>query len=223
MRRIIKFPPPNNFITYCQSTNPEDPNYKPSYEGMDKDTRKELKLGLLNEQGWVCGYCMQKINQYNMTIEHHCEQTICNGENGRTDRALDYTNMLAVCKGKIGSELHCDKQKSQFDESDGLPMNLSPLIAPHMATIKYSTTGLVSSSNNNLNNEMDKFLNINTKHLRNLRSEKFRKIYATSKHPQKAKEKAKMKSILEKDLQKAGNAFSNSFPGMSEYMLSKFC
>ena len=225
MRKIDKNPPPNSFLEYTKKTNPEDPNYKPTYDGLDTNEKERLQLSLLNEQGWVCGYCMQNINQKNMKIEHHCEQTICNGENGTIDRTLDYTNMLAVCMGVAGrKEIYCDSKKSQFDILTGLPMVLSPMKTPHMAAITYSSTGLIESGITRHENELNKFLSLNTKHLKDLRERKFRKIYAASKHTKPAVEIAKMKKILENDLQmSAGNKFSNSFPGLSEYMLKTFC
>ena len=223
MRRIIKYAPPTSLLTYIGKKNPEDPKYKSTYGGLDADVIDDLKDGLLNEQGWVCGYCMQKINKDNMSIEHHCEQAICNGENGTTDRTLDYTNMLAVCSGKRAKELHCDTKKSQFNTTTGLPMNVSPLVEPHMATIEYSSTGYVKSTNTVYDGEINRFLNLNTPYLRDLRSKKFKQIFTASFHPQKAKQKAKMKSILDKDLQKGAYNFSNNFPGLSEYMLNRYC
>jgi uncharacterized protein (TIGR02646 family) len=223
MRKIDKLQPPNSLITYSQTTNPNDPSYKPTYEGLDSNVIKDIKEKLLNEQGWVCGYCMQKINKSNMTIEHHCEQSICNGENGTTDRTLHYTNMLAVCQGKTHSEQHCDKQKSKFDAQSGLPMSLSPWERAHMNTISFKSSGQIKSSNLNYDNELNKFLNLNAKFLKDLRGSKFRKIFAASKHSKVAIQKAKMRSILERDLQKTGYSFSNDFPGLSEFMLTNFC
>lgn len=224
MRKINKAQPPFSLITYCQSTSQEDPNYKPTYEDLDTQERKDLKKSLLNEQGWVCGYCMQRISEDNMKIEHHCEQTICNGENETTDRTLDYTNMLAVCMGDAGrKELHCDSKKSQFDSSTGLPMKVSPWKSAHMNAISYSSNGLVKSEIPLHDGEIKNILSLNTPHLKDLREKKFRKIYSASKNPRPAIIKAKMKRILEDDLQKAGNKFTNSFPGMSEYMLKKYC
>lgn len=224
MRKINKNPPPNSFLTYTKKTNPDDSNYKPTYEGLDKDEREELQLSLLNEQGWVCGYCMQNINTTNMKIEHHCEQNICNGSHGTTDRTLDYTNILAVCMGSGGrKEIFCDSKKSQFDVASGLPMNISPLETAHMNAIVYSSTGLVKSEIPLHDTELNKFLCLNTPHLKELRKDKYLKVYRASRHIKSAVEKEKMKKILERDLQMAGYRFTNSFPGLSEFMLKRFC
>ncbi|WP_298392234.1 hypothetical protein [Flavobacterium sp.] len=224
MRRIIKLAPPTSLLTYIGKRNPEDPAYLPTYDGLDTKEIDDLKTALLNEQGWVCGYCMQKINKDNMSIEHHCEQTICNGENGTTDRTLDYTNMLAVCSGKRAKELHCDTKKSQFNEASGLPMRISPLIEAHMSTISYTTTGYVKSSNTAVyDNEINRFLNLNTPYLRELRGRKFREIFKISKSSTGTTNFDKMRRILEKDLQIGNNKFSNNFPGLSEYLLNRYC
>ena len=105
MRKIDKKKSPNSLTTYKLKRNPDDALYKPTYKEMDQVVYVNTLTSLLNEQGWICGYCQQKIsNIKNSTIEHHCEQTICNGENGRRDKTLDYKNMLAVCLGSIGNE-----------------------------------------------------------------------------------------------------------------------
>lgn len=223
MRRIIKSRPPQTLLTYIGKRNPEDPAYRTTYDGLDSDEIDDLKTALLNEQGWVCGYCMQQINKSNMSIEHHCEQTICNGKNGTVDKTLYYTNMLAVCAGKRTKEIHCDTKKSQFDITTGLPMNLSPWITAHSNTISYSTTGYIKSSNTVYENEINKFINLNTPYLRDLRGSKFREVFKRSKSSTGIINLDKMKRILEKDLVKGDFKFSNNFPGLSEYMLAKYC
>ena len=86
-----------------------------SYDDIDKNVYDATLLALLNEQGWICGYCQQKItNSKNATIEHYCERAIFNGTGGKPDLTLDYTNMMAVCPGKGDGELHCDENKSNF-------------------------------------------------------------------------------------------------------------
>ncbi len=116
---------------------------------MDTEIKEQLKISLLNEQSWVCGYCQQLIKDISkVKIEHHCEQRICNGENGYPDRRLDYTNLMAVCYGNFGSnDLHCDSNKARFNANNGLPIQVSPWNNAHMACIKYHSTGKVDSTN----------------------------------------------------------------------------
>ena len=56
-----------------------------------------------------------------------------------------------------------------------------------------------------------------------MRKEKFNKIFFLSEHKNAALRKEKMKRLLENDLSKSANKFSNNFPGMSEFMLKKYC
>ena len=225
MRKIDKKQPPASFVTYVKSSNVLDPTYKPTFEDLDATVRKDLQNCLLNEQGGICGYCQQKITSLSrMKIEHHCEQSICNGENGSTDKTLDYTNLMGVCMGIGGKkELHCDTKKSQFNNTNGLPIKISPWNKAHMGSVSYASTGNINSSNSVFQKEIDNILSLNTKYLKDLREQKYRKIFSTSNHKQPATFKAKMKKILEHDLENNGSRFSNNFPGMSEYMLNKFC
>ena len=224
MRKIFKNQPPASFVTYLGKKNPQDPNYKPSFEGMDSKVKEDLKIYLLNEQGWLCGYCQQKINDINkMKIEHHCEQSICNGKDGTVDKTLDYKNLLAVCLGKGSGELHCDSKKGTPRVQYRLPMNISPWNSANMDTIAYSNTGLIKSSNPIYEEEINEILNLNVKYIKDNRSKKFSLIYNNAKHINPRIQKEKMRRILIDDLEFGDNKFSNSFPGMSEYMLKKFC
>ena len=141
MRRIIKNSPPNSFTTYSLTPGA-------TFTDIPSIIKDNLKESLLNEQGWLCGYCQQVIKQKSKaSIEHHCEQSICNGENNTQDRRLDYTNLLAVCLGNAGQpDLHCDSKKSQFDVNNGLPIKVSPWSDAHVARITYHTSGLINST-----------------------------------------------------------------------------
>jgi len=140
MRRIIKTAPPNSFVTYCQEVGAR-------YDSIDSNVKHDLLISLLNEQGWICGYCQQRIvHESKAKIEHHCEQTICDGVTKTPDRRLDYTNLMAVCLGQDGfNVLTCDSNKARFDVTSGLPIGVSPWIAAHMSAIYYKQSGTVNS------------------------------------------------------------------------------
>lgn len=219
MRKINKHSPPASLVEYIKKTI--DYSYPPS----DQQVMIDLKESLLLEQGWVCGYCQIKIKDVSkMKIEHHCEQSICNGTNDKPDKRLSYSNFLAVCKGNEGGkEQHCDSRKAQFTIDSGLPIEISPWNDSHISTIKYRSTGLVTSSNNNFKNEINCILNLNIDILKNQRKAKWIKIFRLSKHKQHAVFKSKMKKILSDDLNGRPRRFSNDFPGLSEFMLKEFC
>jgi len=218
MRLIKKANEPSLLQSYRRQNNT-------SYEDLDTPVKDQIRSSLINEQYGVCAYCQMKLKI--TTIEHHCERSICNGTNNTQDRRLDYSNLFAVCLGKNGKplELHCDTQKAKISEkpTDLLPMNLNPLIPAHIATIRYSNTGTISSTNDIYKNELDIILNLNADFLREMRREKWVKFFSRSRNLQKVVNFAKMKVLLEKDLAKIDGKFANHFPGLSEYLLQKFC
>ena len=87
--------------------------------GIPKD---KLKESLLKEQGYLCAYCMSRISEDTMKVEHwHPQRSDTEGkklsaEEKEKERLLsiDYKNMLAVCTGNEGhpqKEQHCDTRK----------------------------------------------------------------------------------------------------------------
>ena len=216
MRRIAKSSPPNSFTTYALTQGA-------TFADIPSKIKDDLKESLLNEQGWICGYCQQVINDKSRAaIEHHCEQSICNGQNNTQDRRLDYTNLLAVCFGNAGHwDMHCDAKKSQFTTKSGLPIKISPWSVAHIAKIIYHSTGLITSSDSTHSNEISKILNLNAKYLKSSRKEKFIRFYSLSTS-NKVVLKDKLKRLLLKDMELSGNKFSNSFPGLSEFMFKRY-
>lgn len=221
MRWINKQSAPSSFQDYKRQNNA-------TYEDLDRDVKTELRDSLLAEQFGVCAYCQKKLVK-DIKIEHHCERSICNGKDGTIDRTLDYTNLLAVCIGKGGREndLHCDTKKATLDKNKGLPMTINPLNQSHIKTITYSSTGLIHSSI--YEEEINTILNLNILYLKNMRKEKWLMIFKYSRSKNGTINKNKMVKLLESDLTKKFNQekgydeYANNFPGLSEYMMSKFC
>lgn len=236
MRLIKKTGAPASFQTYIRDT-------AISYDDMDKAVNIELRTSLIAEQKGICAYCQQHLNPNTATIEHHCERSICNGENGTTDRRLEYKNLMAVCPGVIGSpiETHCDTRKAECAKenpsANGLPMQVNPTKAAHIQTFTYSSTGIISSENDVYKREINDLLNLNAKDLKRKRKNKYIKILRNSSDKSKGGfNKKKLQKVLTDDLSlrtkiisKAGNpvreaqVFQNDIPGMSEYMLKTFC
>ena len=188
-----------------------------SYEDMDDNIKKDLKNSLLAEQEHLCAYCQQKINEKNMKIEHHCEQSICNGDNEQPDRRLDYTNLLAVCQGKSGKDLHCDSMKATYKIDKGLPMEIIPTNQAHISTISYGCSGKLSSSNEKFQGEIDTLLNLNLQYLKSQRKGRWNEIFKFSMDGKKKINKEKMQRLLEREIDK-----KSAFTGMFEYMLKKY-
>lgn len=122
-----------------------------TYEGCRKE---DIRKNLLAEQGYLCAYCMRRINENNTRIEHwYPESSLDEVEK------LNYNNMLGVCMRSEGMEERfatCDAKKG-----DKL-MALDPRRADHIQTIAYSsTTGKISSTDPDLNHDLNETLNLN--------------------------------------------------------------
>ncbi len=93
-------------------------------EGIIYYSKKQLKGELLDEQGLICAFCTDKLeNNHHCTIDHLQPKS----ENPR-ENTFDYFNLLAVCEGKNPSETplkgdlrHCNNKK------DNNPIEVSPL------------------------------------------------------------------------------------------------
>jgi len=218
MRWIRKNAPLRELLVYAEVENA-------GFKVMDTEIKDALRQALFDEQFGVCAYCQQKLKINRTKIEHHCEQSICDGENGTQDRRLDYTNLLLVCLGKGGmkNELHCDTSKAESDRKKYLPMQINPTISNHILTISYSTNGRIRSSNELYNRELNKILNLNVSHLKDMRKKKWQSIYAKSMNKNGSLNTDRMRKILEDDISKKDNKFTKNFPGMSEYMKTRFC
>lgn len=65
-----------------------------------------LRKQLLEEQGYICCYCMGRIGEHNSKIEHFQSQS------GFRKRQIDYANLFVSCKGGEGTKMqHCDTAK----------------------------------------------------------------------------------------------------------------
>jgi uncharacterized protein (TIGR02646 family) len=95
------------------------------YDGPEfTPVKAQIRLSLLAEQGYLCAYCMQRINEKNMKVKHWACQT------AHPDKQLSYRNLLACCKGNEGSsprDQTCDTKKGDS------PLTYSPANSSHKA------------------------------------------------------------------------------------------
>lgn len=107
-----------------------------SFDDMDSDVKKQLRVSLLKEQGHLCAYCMKRIvDVKNVKIEHFEART--------SENELQYHNLLAVCKGGENGPVEarsCDTKK------ENRPIFISPLSKADMDRIYYNNSGEVHSS-----------------------------------------------------------------------------
>lgn len=130
-----------------------------SYDELTHDTKNAIKESLLNEQGFLCAYCMQRINIENSTIEHYIAQK---AKDIQVDESLSiaYNNMLAVCSGNVGinrreKELICDKHRGNTS------LTVNPLDNHSIEKISYKADGTIYSDDVNIQKDLDETLNLN--------------------------------------------------------------
>jgi uncharacterized protein (TIGR02646 family) len=122
--------------------------------------KDELRLKLLEEQGYICCYCMSRIQAAiaaKMKIEHWQSQV------DFSDLQLDYKNLLASCRGNEDSDskdFHCDKKKSDAQ------IALNPMDKEMMQLITFGRHGQIAIKKEHLQTEIDTILNLNAETLK---------------------------------------------------------
>ena len=188
MLKIDKLPAPQGLTAYRAERGG-----KATYKGFKGWWKKEdsnrpynlLRKQLLQEQGFVCAYCGQKlpdepetsIGKQSMGVEHFIPQQ---GRHGNANQALEFENLLGCCLGggdKVG-ENHCNPRKG-----DQLFLHIkNPAIDTEWAeTVKYlvneeSEEVSMYSTNQDVQGEMDELLNLNAEALKQLRFLAFRDL-----------------------------------------------
>jgi uncharacterized protein (TIGR02646 family) len=69
----------------------------------------ELQESLLKEQGNLCCYCMTRIDEGKMKVEHWKPRK------AYPELILEYSNLMAACTGDFCSEQHCDTLKGHTE------------------------------------------------------------------------------------------------------------
>jgi len=106
----------------------------------DSLPKTAIRDALLNEQHFLCAYCMKRIrnNELHMSIEHWKPLS------SDKEKALDYTNFLGVCKGGADLNIHggrvlcCDGSKKDIVE-----MVINPLDQHMIEHIAYRKNGSI--------------------------------------------------------------------------------
>lgn len=112
MRRIKKNEPPDWFIAWkkqFEKDNSRKANYKNDFPG---DKKRKLREHLIKEQGYICCYCMRRIQINNSHLEHFLPK------DAFPDKDMDYGNMLASCEGEIIGEDHCGHRKNNYYDNN---------------------------------------------------------------------------------------------------------
>jgi len=155
MRHINKGKEPRELTRYRSS----DRNV--TYEDFrDKDV---LSSALAKEQGYLCAYCMQRIepDAAHMKIEHWKAQST------HRELQLIWRNMLGVCKGGEGrprKTQHCDSARGNRE------LAITPLDHPDQH-LRYTKDGEILANRPDFQLDIDTKLNLNVEMLKRSRRE----------------------------------------------------
>lgn len=151
MIHILKNREPQSFTTYRLTQDA-------SYANIPSTVKDDLKKSLLEEQGYLCAYCMSRISLEKMKIEHFLPQSVYPSE------ALEYSNLLAVCRGYEGE---CSQNQTCDTKKSNQIITINPLNLDHVNNTTYFRDGTINS--NSYQNDLDKILNLNLFKLKNNR------------------------------------------------------
>ena len=135
--------------------------------------RNELRNSLLEEQGYICCYCMQRIPKIlnEEEINKHfpdckIEHVKCQSENPELE--LNYQNLLLACNGNHGFPKKmqtCDTFKGERD----LSFNPAATTRNIEKWVKFRANGEIFSDDKIIDQELNEILNLNTKDLTDIR------------------------------------------------------
>jgi uncharacterized protein (TIGR02646 family) len=153
MKRIIKGTEPPCLLKYRQIDGANYDGYHP---------KEPLKKALLKDQGFICCYCMRRISEENMEIEHW------QPESKYPELQINYKNLLASCSGNRGSKKdnqHCNPRKGDTE----ITINPADSSKNFENYIRYSSTGKIFSTDENINSDLNDILNLNLQTLKDNR------------------------------------------------------
>ena len=136
---------PSSLVEYKRTINA-------SFDNLPREVKDRLRTSLLKEQGYICAYCMKKLedDSSKVKIEHYVAR---NEEN-----ELEYKNLLAVCKGNEGESFEkqtCDTRKGNKE------IKINPQVNSDILTIRYTSNGEIKSNNSDYQRDFDETLNLN--------------------------------------------------------------
>ena len=148
MLDITKSAEPKTLIEY--RTQPDAQYDGPQFTPV----KSEIREGLLQEQGHLCAYCMQRIKASKMKVEHWKSQSAC------PSRQLDYTNMLGCCMGNEGNP---HKQQTCDTHKGDLPLKYNPAQLSYavQSKMRYKGDGRVDSTDTEFTQQIESVLNLN--------------------------------------------------------------
>ena len=224
MKQICKIKEPISLSKYRASISKNDLENSKMYESSPKSVLDDLRNYLLEEQGYICCYCMSRIDFNYTKIEHFKPRSIF-----RVNQ-LDYSNLFVACCGKNidkkkfydckttnekynKNNFYCDTKKD-----NGLLKAIN-LLSHIEKNIDYKKDGLIFSKNRNIDKELNEILNLNYKILQNNRKKALEQLLIELR--KKSWTISNLKLNLQKYKHKNSEGKSRPYCEMIVYFLTK--
>ena len=197
--------------------------YRSTQNATYEDSPKEaLRQNLLQEQKFLCAYCMSRITEKTMSVEHwQCRSNYPAQE-------LSYQNLLAVCDGNEGQppcKQHCDTRKGDKD------LAFNPADPTHHARLKIRylwSTGKIESEDAAFCTELggekrgtEGILNLNLEKLKNNRRAVIRRVERTLQSLPSNARKAQIQPLLVRWNTADSQGMLPEYAGVAIYFLEK--
>lgn len=179
MKKIVKTTEPTTLTKYRSSINHADLEKNHIYKDFPDKTREDCDKGisgnlrkqLLEEQGYICCYCMSRISCKNSKIEHLKPQTKYRAYQ------IDYNNLFVACLGGEGqkeSNQFCDTKKAEEE------LKYIDLLSNIENDIFYKKDSkdyiLIGSRNSDIDYDINTILNLNVTSLQKNRREAYDRV-----------------------------------------------
>lgn len=207
MIQIHKSQEPNSFTSHRCSVNA-------SFSNIPFDVKNKLKDALLKEQGYLCAYCMQRIDSSKMKIEHFLSQS------NNKSKELDYSNFFACCLGNEGknfSAQHCDTHK----RDSSISINPADNNIDIQSTIYYTNNGEIKSHNKQYDFDVNNTLNLNVAYLKNNRKSIIKSLELYLSSFAGMAKKSELKKSLARWQEKDPAGCYKQYAGVAIYYFSK--
>ena len=170
-------------------------------EKIHYDTLRDIKLirlSLLKEQGYICAYCMQRIedNPLKTGIEHWTTRKDYNAEEDN-EGTLDYNNLIAVCEGKTADFEHCDTIRSKTNPK----LTINPTDKRLIEQISFLKHGKIESTNVDIEKDLNDHLNLNLQRLQDNRKKALNDVQKVFDILCKGKKQEQSENIKKKTVQ----------------------
>jgi len=209
MYEVKKGKEPNSLTSYKRLPGAiyDGPNFT--------SVKADIRSKLLNEQGYTCAYCMQRISIGEMKVEHWAPQ------DRHPNLQLTYQNLLGCCKGNEGHRINaqtCDTRKANST------LRYSPANANDRINgrIKYSGDGTIKSSEADFDLDLNRVLNLNYTRLKSNRNAAINTIQKLLNNKQGVRNKDSIKKLIIKVNGRNSENMLQPFYGvMITYLTSK--